>query len=112
MEGTERRRERRYSISVPAELKVGSGKESKVLELRTRDVSSAGAFLDTPELIDVGTAVRVELFISAMSLLEIIKATSGARIRVTGRIVRCTPEGVAVEFAKGFRIRPMRRVEE
>lgn len=107
MEVTERRKQHRYPIAVPANVTMGHGKESRILELQTRDVSSAGAFLETLESIYVGSGVRVELFIEPKSLLEIIRADAGALIRVSGRVTRSTPEGVAVQFSKGFKIRPM-----
>lgn len=108
MEEEDRRTQHRYPIAVPANLSMGRGKGARQFELRTRDVSSAGAFLETLEPFYVGSGVQVELFISPKSLLQMIKADVGARIRVSGHVVRCTPEGVAVQFAKGFTIRPMK----
>lgn len=106
---TERRQQQRFPLVLPARLTTGPGRTSRVCDLRTRDVSSAGAFLETRDPLCVGTNVRVELFLPCKNVVEVIRTDSGARIAVQGRIIRSTQEGIGVEFSKGFSIRPMGR---
>ena len=104
---TEQRKQERFPLAVPANLTVTEGRKSVTLQLQTRDISSSGAFLETQALVRAGTRVKVELFLNVKTLLELIRANTGARVRVGGRVVRSTEEGLAVEFARGFGIRPM-----
>jgi len=103
----ERRKQRRFPLAVPANLTASDAKKSVVLELRTRDVSSAGAFLESGESVCEGTRVEIVLFLTVKSLLKVIRADTGAKVRVRGHVIRSTGDGFAVEFSKGFRIRPM-----
>ena len=104
---TERRQQQRFPLTLPARVTISRDKAPLVRELQTRDVSSAGAFLETHDAVCVGTTVKVELYLSVKNLLEIIRTDTGARIAVHGRVIRSTEDGIAVEFSKSFSIRPM-----
>ena len=109
----EKRKQQRFPLVVPATLTVSDAKKSEVFQLRTCNLSSAGAFLESGDSVREGTRVEIELFLTVKSLLEVISADTGARVRVRGHVIRIAREGFAVEFSKGFRIRPMgRQVKE
>ena len=109
MPDTERRKQRRFPLVVPANVTASDAKSSVVLQLQTRDVSSAGAFLESGESVREGTRVEIVLYLTMKSLLKVISADTGARVRVRGYVIRSGEDGFAVEFLKGFRIRPMEK---
>lgn len=106
---TERRQQQRFPLILPARLTTSRDRRPLVRDLRTRDVSSAGVFLETRDAFCVGSKVRVELFLSVNNVLEIIRTDDGARIAVRGRVIRSTHDGIAVQFSNGFSMRPMGR---
>lgn len=112
MPESERRKQERFPLALPAVVAANGFKGGEALKLRTRDLSSAGAFLESSDLIPEGTEVRIELLLSVKSLLEVIGAETGASVHLRGRVVRIACGGFAVEFARGFRIRPARRKVE
>ena len=92
----ERRTYERFQLSLPARLKMNSSQTAEMVELQTRDISAAGAFLNTTGRFSVGTRCQLELIVSS----ERIKELTGVNglIKVDGTIVRSTPEGVAICF--------------
>ena len=92
----ERRTYERFQLSLPARLKMNSSQKAEMVELQTRDISAAGAFLNTIERFPVGTKCHLELIVNS----EKIKELTGMHglIEVDGTIVRSTPDGVAICF--------------
>lgn len=83
----ERRRENRFNLSLPVELKDGKG--------TTRDISSSGVFFETTEDRPVG------------DIIDLCVAFHDSTIQCKGRVVRVEKFndnfGVAVEFTSyGF----------
>lgn len=108
MPGREKRKQDRFPLVVPVKLTMRNGNGPAVLQMRTRDISSAGAFLEGHGSIYVGALVRVELLLTVQGLLDVIQADSGARVQVTGRVIRSTKDGFAVEFSRRYKIQPMK----
>ena len=89
----ERRVVTRYSLQVPAhvEAELSSG-DVRSFKLKTRDISSSGAFLLTEGLeLEPGTHLKVNLYLNTFS-------SSGSCIVVNGRVVRTDKDGVGVCF--------------
>jgi hypothetical protein len=92
----DRRKHERFELELPARLEMNSSYSVEVFELQTRNISSAGAFLNTTRRFPVGTRCQVELIVAS----ERIKELTGVNglIKVEGTIVRSTPDGVAICF--------------
>ncbi len=95
----ERRKLERYQIDIPATVMSDAGDVS-VTEVRTRDISAAGAFFLTPQVFPCDTAVTIKL------LLPELKQSPGrhASVRLKGTVVRAAAAGMAVSFHKSFRM--------
>jgi hypothetical protein len=92
----DRRKHERFQLELPARLEMNSSHTKEMFELQTRNISSAGAFLNTTRRFPVGTKCQLELIV----ISERIKELTGVHglIKVEGTIVRSTPEGVAISF--------------
>ena len=94
----EQRQFERFPLTLPARMeKITSGKK-QVFELKTRDISSSGAFIYTPEPFPEGVRFKLDLTVPN----EKIKELTGVKslIECEGNIVRTTPDGVAICFDK------------
>jgi len=92
----DRRKYERFQLELPARLEMNSAQRTEMFELQTRNISSAGAFLNTTGQFPEGARCRLELIVTS----ERIKELTGVQglIKVEGTIVRSTPEGVAICF--------------
>ena len=93
----DRRKYERFQLELPARLETNSSQRTEIFELRTGDISAAGALLiGTTQQFAVGTRCHLELIVTS----ERIKELTGLNglIKVDGTIVRSTPEGVAICF--------------
>ena len=103
---TDKRRNNRFGLHMPALLKVKNegASESQVREGATVDVSSSGAFLATRQPLKPDTAVELDMVLP----LEHLKNIPGdqVRIQLSGVVVRSTSEGMGISFDEEFRILP------
>jgi hypothetical protein len=101
----ERRKLERFEMNAPARVFIepGGGRKSE-LNLSTRDVSSAGAFLYSAQDIPEGANVKMEFLIALDTLGQFAGGTGRAKVRVKGKVVRLDPEGVAVRFDSSYKI--------
>ena len=93
----DRRKYERFQLELPARLEMNSSQRTEIFELRTRDISAAGALLlGTSVQFLAGTRCHLELIVAS----ERIKELTGVQglIKVQGTIVRSTPDGVAICF--------------
>ena len=91
----ERRVVTRYNLQVPAHVEtVAEGGNTRIYKLKTRDISSNGAFLLTDgEEFEPGMQLKVNLYLNTFT-----STSTGSCIVVNGRVVRCSEEGVGVCF--------------
>jgi hypothetical protein len=88
----DRRRLQRYDLNIPAVIiDIPDIQESPEVMLMTRDISSSGAFFDTPQPLSPGTMLGLELRFPARDY-------PGGRVQLHGTVVRSTPTGMAVSF--------------
>ncbi len=90
----ERRIVTRYNLQVPAHVEtVLESGNTRVYKLKTRNISSNGAFLMTSgeEELEPGMTLKVNLYLNTFT-------SRGSCIVVNGRVVRCTADGVGVSF--------------
>jgi hypothetical protein len=66
----------------------------------TRDISAAGVFIITPELLPIG--ISVDLVVNLPSLQD---DSSGAQLKTQGHVVRADRNGFAVIADMGFRMK-------
>jgi hypothetical protein len=101
----ERRRLERFDLTAPAQLIVESdGGRKAQLDLTTKDVSSAGAYLYCPESLLKGANVRMELLICLDRLRKFAGQNGRAKIKVKGTIIRVDTDGIAIRFANKYKI--------
>ena len=92
----ERRQSERFQLAVPARLEMATSLKREIFDAQIRDISAAGAFLNTKEQFPEGTRCRLELIVSSNRIKKLTGAQS--LIKATGVVVRSTPDGVAICF--------------
>ena len=92
----ERRQFERFSLTLPARMETITSGKKQIFELKTRDISSSGAFIYTPKPFLIGERFKLDLTVSNVR----IKKLTGAKslIECEGSIIRSTPSGVAICF--------------
>ncbi len=101
----ERRKLERFELKAPTTVRVPlDGGRLQKFDLVTRDVSSAGAFVFSPQQIPEGTRVRIEFFIPLDTLKNVVGEQGRARVRVKGKVVRVDEDGVAICFDSRYNI--------
>jgi hypothetical protein len=98
----DRRQFERFSLTLPARMETITSGKKQVFELKTRDISSSGAFINTAEQFSEGERFKLNLVASS----EKIKKLTGAKslIECEGNIIRSTPAGVAISFDKDCQV--------
>lgn len=101
----ERRKLERFELITPAHVLIESAiHRREKYDLRTRDISSAGAFLISSQPIAEGTDVRME-FVLSLDMLQKLSGEKGrARVRVKGKVIRSDPDGIAIQFDSNYKI--------
>ena len=100
-----KRRMDRYDLSVPVfvlpqsetELNTGAG-----IELRTRNISSGGAFFITDNPFQIDTKLDIDIRIALFD--ESSNRVRKSDVHVTGSVIRINTTGMAVKFDKKFQI--------
>ena len=103
MHGSERRALKRFSIGLASRLRFTEhhGQEYEV-KLMTRDVSAAGAYLNTSKPIPVGTPVNVDILLPIGNLMG--NKEQFSHIDVSGIVIRTECDGMAISFKQNYRI--------
>jgi hypothetical protein len=92
----DRRQFERFNLTVPARIETIVSNKKQVFELKTRDISASGAFIDTTSPFSEDTRFKLNLTIQSKRIKELTGAQS--LIECEGSVVRSTPKGVAVRF--------------
>ena len=94
----EKRQYERLNISLPVRLETMTSGRKEVFDLKTRDISTAGTFITTPFSFPDGTSFILDFKIPDEDIKGIkdIESLKGH----TGRMVRATPQGMAIHFDK------------
>jgi PilZ domain-containing protein len=97
----ELRQHRRYRLvaTVNFEWETGEGIVLKSAG-QTRDISAAGVFIVTSELLPTGTSVNL-----VVNLPSLQDDSSGAQLKTHGRVLRTDGKGFAVIADMGFRMK-------
>jgi len=93
----DRRKYERFQLELPARLEMKASQRREIFELRTRDISAAGALLlVTTGQFAAGSRCYLELIVTSKRIKE-LTGVQGL-IKIEGTIVRSTPDGVAICF--------------
>lgn len=106
----ERRKLERFDLRLPATIEVAAQGESEktLLYVMTKDVCAGGAFFDTLNALPKDTQVKVGM---ALNLARLGGSKSRrARIKVSGRVLRSEPTGMAIGFDKSYKIIPVNNI--
>lgn len=105
----ERRVHERHLLDLPCLLSLEDDRvPAKVIELKTRDISGGGVFLEMVDEIDIGKTARLDIIIPP-ALIQ-CKEGSATHISASGSVVRAESFGVAVSFHEDYRISPLDEV--
>jgi hypothetical protein len=105
---SERRMHERYRLDLPCLLSLDEDRvTTTVVELRARDISGGGAFLDLAAA-DIGATARLDIIIPAG--LNRCEDGGATHISASGSVVRMEAGGIAVSFFEDYRISPLDEV--
>jgi hypothetical protein len=92
----EQRKFERFPLTLPARIETITSDKRQIFKFKTRDISSAGAFIDSTEKFSESALLKIDLTIQS----EKIKELTGALGLITteGTVVRSTDDGMAVCF--------------
>jgi len=88
----------RFDLEIPVQLTFVEGNDTPqgTINLRSRDISSTGALVDSGSGLAVGTVMELNLDIPLGYLGQ--GRGRRARVSVRGKVVRCTERGAAFSF--------------
>lgn len=92
----DRRKFERFQLSLPARLETNNPNRKQIFKFKTRDISSAGAFIDTTEKFSEGTQFKMDFTVTSQKIKELTGSLSS--IECEGSVVRSTDHGMAVRF--------------
>jgi hypothetical protein len=98
----ERRQYERFPLTLPARMEPITSNKKQVFELKTKNISSSGAFIYTPEPFPTGTRFKLDLTVSSEKIRELTGVQS--LIECEGSIVWSSPTGMAICFDKECQI--------
>ena len=95
---TEKRISERHGLEMPAEIRITdtSADAEVCLNLKTKDISSSGAFLKGPAAVEVGTEMKISLEIPLEKLRNVTSRV--AHVTLNGAVVRVSDRGFALSF--------------
>ncbi|MDH3828662.1 MAG: PilZ domain-containing protein [Desulfobacterales bacterium] len=92
----DRRQFKRFKIALPAKMETVDSNRKQIFKFKTRDISAAGAFIDTTEIFSEGTRLKMDFTVSSSRIKELTGAMS--LIECEGSVVRSIDYGIAVRF--------------
>ena len=98
----ERRQFERFEIALPARMETMTTGKKQVFEIKTKDISASGAFIDAKSPFSKGTRFKLNLTAQSKKIKELTGAQSF--IECEGLIIRSTPQGMAICFDKECQI--------
>ena len=99
----DRRKLERFNLKLRGEITVKTPDQMKrVFLLRTRDISSGGAFFYSLDPLPEGTPVQINLILSIDRLERLMGAQ--ANVEISGVVKRSEPSGMAVCFRRDYQM--------
>jgi len=104
----EKRRHERFKLNVEAEFAYQDQKGARILcRVTTKDISCQGIFLLTGISLEVGTQLKVDVYLPNYMLKDGPKQSV---LSGTGQVVRTTELGMGIDFVKTF-LKPADQVQ-
>ena len=97
-----RRKYERFPLTLPARMETIMSGKKQVFELKTRDISASGIFINTTEPFSEGTRFKIDLTVPNDRIKELTGFQS--LIECEGCVVRYTPTGMAIRCDKDCQI--------
>ena len=104
----ERRKLERFDLSLPATIRVVAPdpeREKEAINLLTKNICEGGAFFDTSQTLPQGTEVKTNLVLPLKGLKFKMIQEDRSYIWAKGVVSRSEPDGMAISFRKGYKIR-------
>ena len=98
----ERRQFERFPLTLPARMEMITSNGNQVFELKTWDISAAGAFVITNEKFSQGTRFKLDLKVPSNRIKKLTGLQS--LLEGEGSVVRSSPIGVAIQFDRKCQI--------
>jgi hypothetical protein len=92
----EQRQFERFLLTISARMETIISNKKQIFKFKTRDISAAGAFIDTTEKFSEGTRFKMDFTVPNNKVKELTGARS--LIECEGSVVRSTDTGMAVRF--------------
>ena len=102
----EKRQHKRHTISLPIKLKHLTSDSKEVYDVVTKNISASGIFIGAPMLFPHGTRFSLDFKIPSDHLTEPVDVESLKGL--TGRMVRSSPQGMAIQFDRECPIESLR----
>ena len=103
----ERRSLERFDLHIPATIELLiTRQEKELIRLLTKNVCSGGAYFYTTKPLPESTPVKIDLVLPLDKLKTLKDKWKHALIKVTGKVLRSEPEGMAVCFDDDYQIHP------
>jgi hypothetical protein len=103
----EKRTLERFDLKIPAKIECVLGDDDQqTLDLMTSDICAGGAFFHTEAPLPLGTEVKIDLVLPLRKLKQLTADADHAFIKVSGKVLRSGPRGMAICFDKGYEIHP------
>ena len=104
----DRRSLERFSLRIPARMKVLMPKKRKLYHITSSNISASGAFFITSKPFMDGTRVNLTLTIPN----EVLKKLTGLStvLNIDGTIVRSDSIGIAIFFDENYEITAMKNL--
>ena len=95
----------RYGLKVSARLSLNIDRgDSDIIDTVIKNISSRGVFLTADRGFPEGSHVRFEMLLPVSGLLKVIGEDRKIMVKVNGRIIRSSANGMAIEFDKDYEI--------
>jgi c-di-GMP-binding flagellar brake protein YcgR len=97
----EKRRLKRFPLSVPARVMVAGRGANNQLNARTRDLSAGGAYLFLKQAtLQVGSDIELEIDLTVDAHQSVLPTPRETSMRGRGTITRRDEDGLAVAFER------------
>lgn len=92
----DRRNYERYEILLQCRVEVIGDERKQVYSLRTKNISSSGAFVLTESMLPAGSLVKMSMAMRSQKIQE-ITGVQGL-IECDGHVVRTARDGIGIRF--------------
>jgi hypothetical protein len=101
----DKRRLKRFDLKIPATIELmDSDRKEGIVNLRTSNMCSSGAYFHTTKPLPEGTRVKIDLVLPLDRLKRLEDGCKRAYIKITGRVLRSGSKGMAICFDEDYQL--------